>query len=156
MSQCILAVTFLFSSDVPEHSLHLNQRLSGLGLGRGVGDIFIARDKSHRAFGAKMTSYRRRYDVILRHVPAGMAPDVNIMPEQKQQQASVPSGEGSNLREQCRPTTIQDMSGKSFTEEQEIPIRWTEYYQELCNHESCGEYAVLDGSQPERKKSRLQ
>ena len=70
------------------------------------------------------------------------------MPEQKHQQKSISAGEGSNLREQDRSSTIQDKSGKYLTEEKEILSRWTEYCSELYNYESCGNNAVLDCSQP--------
>ena len=43
---------------------------------------------------------------------------------------------------------LQDLSGKCLTEENEVLSRWTEYYSELYNHESCGDNAVLDCSQP--------
>ena len=49
---------------------------------------------------------------------------------------------------QGRSSTIQDRSGKCLTEKQNILSRWTEYYSELYIHESCGDYAVLDCSQP--------
>ena len=49
---------------------------------------------------------------------------------------------------QGRSSTIQDKSGKCFTEEKEILSRWTEYCSELYNYESCGDNAVLDCSQP--------
>ena len=49
---------------------------------------------------------------------------------------------------QNRSSTIQDRSGKCLTEKQDILSRWTEYYSELYIHESCGDYAVLDCSQP--------
>ena len=52
---------------------------------------------------------------------------------------------------QGRSITIQDNSGKCFTEEQEILSRWTEYYSKLYNYESCGDNAVLDCSQPPRE-----
>ena len=42
----------------------------------------------------------------------------------------------------------QDRSGKCLTEEQENLSKWTEYCSELYNHESCGDNAVLDCSQP--------
>ena len=70
------------------------------------------------------------------------------MPEQKQQQESISAGEGSNLRETGRTSTIQDKSGKCLTEEKEILSRWTEYCSELYYNESCGDNAVLDCSQP--------
>ena len=47
-----------------------------------------------------------------------------------------------------RSSTIQDRSGKCLTEEQDILSRWTEYFSELYNHESCGDNAVLNCSQP--------
>ena len=50
---------------------------------------------------------------------------------------------------QCRPSTIQDKSGKCLTEEKEILSRWTEYCSELYNYESCGDNTVLDCSQTE-------
>ena len=49
---------------------------------------------------------------------------------------------------QGRSSTIQDKSGKCLTEEKEILSRWTEYYSELYNYESCGDNTVLDCSQP--------
>ena len=49
---------------------------------------------------------------------------------------------------QGRSSTIQDKSGKCFTEEKEILSRWTEYCSELYNYESCGDNIVLDCSQP--------
>ena len=52
---------------------------------------------------------------------------------------------------QGRSSTIQDKSGKCFTEEKEILSRWTEYCSELYNYESCGDNAVLDCSQPRKK-----
>ena len=42
----------------------------------------------------------------------------------------------------------QERSGKCLTEEKEILSRWTEYCSELYNYESCGDYPVLDSSQP--------
>ena len=52
---------------------------------------------------------------------------------------------------QGRSSTIQDKSGKSLTEENEILSRWTEYCSELYIYESCGDNAVLDCSQPQEK-----
>ena len=49
---------------------------------------------------------------------------------------------------QGRSSTIQDWSGKCLTEEKEILSRWIEYCSELYNHESCGDNAVLECSQP--------
>ena len=49
---------------------------------------------------------------------------------------------------QSMSSTIQDKSGKCLTEEKEILSRWTEYCSELYNHQSCGDNAVLDCSQP--------
>ena len=49
---------------------------------------------------------------------------------------------------QGRSSTIRDKSWKCLTVEQEILSRWTEYYPELYNHESYGDNAVLDCSQP--------
>ena len=49
---------------------------------------------------------------------------------------------------QGRSSTNRDRSWKCPTEEQEILSRWTEYYSELYNHESCGDKEVLDCSQP--------
>ena len=51
-------------------------------------------------------------------------------------------------QKQGRSSTIQDKSGKCLTEEKEILCRWTEYYSELNNYESCGNNALLDCSQP--------
>ena len=45
-------------------------------------------------------------------------------------------------------TTVQDGSGKCLKEELEILSRQTEYCSELCNHDSRGDNAVLDCSQP--------
>ena len=49
---------------------------------------------------------------------------------------------------QGRSSTIKDRSGKCLTEEQDIHSRWTEYCSELYDHESRGDNAVLDCSQP--------
>ena len=49
---------------------------------------------------------------------------------------------------QGRSSTIQDKSGKCFTEENEIVSRRIEYCSALYNYESCGDNAVLDCSQP--------
>ena len=49
---------------------------------------------------------------------------------------------------QGRSSTIQDRSWTCLTEETEILSRWTKYCSELYNHESCGDNAVLDCSQP--------
>ena len=64
---------------------------------------------------------------------------------------------------QGRSSTIQDRSGKSLTEEQEILSRWTEYCSELYNYESCEHNAVLDAVSPRKicnrssvRKLRLQ
>ena len=45
---------------------------------------------------------------------------------------------------QGRSTTIPESSGKCLSDETEILSRWPELY----NHESCGDSAVLDCSQP--------
>ena len=76
-----------------------------------------------------------------------MPGDSNLA-EQKQQQESISAGEGSNLEKQGRSltSTIKDRSGKFLIEEQEILSRWTEYWSELYNHESCGDNAVQDYS----------
>ena len=44
-----------------------------------------------------------------------------------------------------RASTIQDKSGKSLTEDQEILTCWTEYCSDLYNHETQGDCAVLSG-----------
>ena len=44
-----------------------------------------------------------------------------------------------------RASTIQDKSGKSLTEDQEILTRWTEYCSDLYNHETQSDCAVLTG-----------
>ena len=50
---------------------------------------------------------------------------------------------------QGRSSTIQDRSGKCLIEKQKkILSRWTEYCSGLYNHESYGDNAVLDCSQP--------
>ena len=49
---------------------------------------------------------------------------------------------------QGRFSAIQDRFGKCLTEEQEILSSWTEYCSELYNHESCGDNAVQECSQP--------
>ena len=49
---------------------------------------------------------------------------------------------------QGRSSTIQDKSGRCLTEKQEILSRWTDYFPEVHNYESCGDNAVLDCSQP--------
>ena len=53
-----------------------------------------------------------------------------------------------DLTSEIRSSTIQDRSGKCRTERREILSRWTKYYPELYDHESCGDNAVLDCSQP--------
>ena len=53
-----------------------------------------------------------------------------------------------NSEKQGRSSTIQGRSSKCLIEEQEILSRWIEYCSELSNHESCGDDAVLDCSQP--------
>ena len=49
---------------------------------------------------------------------------------------------------QGRSSTIQDKAWKCLAEEKEILSRWTEYFSELYNYESCGDNALLDCSQP--------
>ena len=44
-------------------------------------------------------------------------------------------------------TTVQDRSGKCFTEEREILNRWTEYCTELYNPKANGDPSVVDCSQ---------
>ena len=44
-----------------------------------------------------------------------------------------------------RASTIQDKTGKSLTEDQEILTCWTEYCSDLYNHETQGDCAVLTG-----------
>ena len=44
-----------------------------------------------------------------------------------------------------RASTIQDKSGKTLTEDQEILTRWTEYCSDLYNHETQGACSVLTG-----------
>ena len=46
---------------------------------------------------------------------------------------------------QAKVSTIQDKSGKSLTDEQEIHERWTEYCSELYNNNIKGDYSVLIG-----------
>ena len=45
---------------------------------------------------------------------------------------------------QGKVITVQDRSGKCFTEEREILNRWKEYYTELYNHKANGDPLVLD------------
>ena len=45
---------------------------------------------------------------------------------------------------QGKATTVQDSSGKCFTEEQKILNRWTGYCTELYNHKENGDPSVLD------------
>ena len=45
---------------------------------------------------------------------------------------------------QGKTTTVQNSSGKCFTEEREILNRWTEYCTELYNHKANGDPSVLD------------
>ena len=53
---------------------------------------------------------------------------------------------------QGKSTTIQDMSGKCLTEENEILNRWTEYCSDLYNYETEGYPIVLDCPQiPDEK-----
>ena len=40
---------------------------------------------------------------------------------------------------QWKATTVQDRSGKCFTEERQTPNRWTEYCSELYNHKANGD-----------------
>ena len=47
---------------------------------------------------------------------------------------------------QGKATTIQDCSGKCFTEEQDILNQWTEYCSELYNHKAYGDLSVLNCS----------
>ena len=49
--------------------------------------------------------------------------------------------------EQGKATTVQDRSGKCFTEEQDILNRWTEYCAELFNYKVNGDPSVLDCTQ---------
>ena len=56
------------------------------------------------------------------------------MPEQKQQQENISAGEGSNLREQGKSSTIQDKSGKCITKE---------ICSELYNYERCEDNEIL-------------
>ena len=51
-------------------------------------------------------------------------------------------------KKMARSSTIQDKSGKCLSKEQEILSRLTEYCTGLYNYASCGDNAVLDGSQP--------
>ena len=44
---------------------------------------------------------------------------------------------------QGKATTVQDRSGKCFTEERETMNRWTEYSSELYNHKANGDPSVL-------------
>ena len=44
---------------------------------------------------------------------------------------------------QGKATTVQDRSGKCFTEEREILNRWTEYCGELYNRKAHGDQSVL-------------
>ena len=48
---------------------------------------------------------------------------------------------------QGKATTVQDRSGKCFTEERQILNRWTEYCSELYNHKPNGDPSVLNCSQ---------
>ena len=48
---------------------------------------------------------------------------------------------------QGKATTVQDRSGKCFTEEQQILNRWTEYCSELYNHKANGDPSVLNCTQ---------
>ena len=45
---------------------------------------------------------------------------------------------------QGEATTVQDLSGKCLTEEQQILNRWTEYCSELYNHKANGDPSVLN------------
>ena len=45
---------------------------------------------------------------------------------------------------QGKTTTVQNSSGKCFTEEREILNRWTEYWSELYNHKTNGDPSVLN------------
>ena len=52
------------------------------------------------------------------------------------------------LQKQGTSSTIQDRCWKLLIEKQEMLSRWTDYYSELYNHESCGDNATLVCSQP--------
>ena len=45
---------------------------------------------------------------------------------------------------QGKASTVQDSSGKCFTEERQILNRWTEYCSELYNHKANGDTSVLN------------
>ena len=48
---------------------------------------------------------------------------------------------------QGKATTVQDLSGKYLTEEQQVLNRWTEYCSELYNHKANGDPSVLNCTQ---------
>ena len=50
----------------------------------------------------------------------------------------------ANSRSQGKVTTVQDLSGKCLTEEQQRLNRWTEYCSELYNHKANGDPSVLN------------
>ena len=52
---------------------------------------------------------------------------------------------------QGRSSTLQDKFWLCLTKEKEILSRWTEYFSELHNYESCGDNAVLNCSQPPKE-----
>ena len=51
-------------------------------------------------------------------------------------------------------TTVQDRSGKCFTEEREILNRWTEYYTNPYNHKANGDPSILDSPQTDTDPSQ--
>ena len=52
---------------------------------------------------------------------------------------------------QGKATTVQDRSGKCFTEERQILTRWTEYCSELYNYKANGDPSVLNCSHTDRE-----
>ena len=50
---------------------------------------------------------------------------------------------------QGKATTVQDLSGKYLTEEQQVLNRWTEYCSELYKYKANEDPSVLNCSQPD-------
>ena len=76
------------------------------------------------------------------------------MPEQRQNKRAYQLVKDLTSEKQGRSSTIEDRPA-SLTEEKEILSRLTKYCSELYNHESCGDKAVLDCSQPPEEDMQL-
>ena len=66
-------------------------------------------------------------------------------PDKEQHKTGISDCKRPHNYKERKSHTIQDRSGKSLTEDQEILTRWTEYCSDLYNHETQGDCAVLTG-----------